>query len=273
LYFQTSIRKEIDVNITLKMISNIEAIPAFSDNYIWTLIKGNSVAVVDPGDASAVENFLNKNNLNLEAILITHHHFDHTGGISELSSKWKTKVYGPKGGHIKGIDSELSEDSNITILDTQFHIFETPGHTLDHIAYYSKDIGSLFCGDTLFSGGCGRLFEGTPLQMFDSLNKFSNLPEETKVYCTHEYTLSNLTFALEVEPDNVDLNNYFEEVSSLRDSNLMSLPSSINLENRINPFLRTSVDQVKENAENYANKKNLQPVEVLAAIRDWKDNF
>jgi len=109
--------------------------------------------------------------------------------------------------------------------------------------------------------------------MFDSLNKFSNLPEETKVYCTHEYTLSNLTFALEVEPDNVDLKKYFEEVSSLRDSNLMSLPSSINLENRINPFLRTSVDQVIENAENYANKKNLQPVEVLAAIRDWKDNF
>ena len=255
------------------MISNIEAIPAFSDNYIWTLIKGNSAAVVDPGDASAVESFLNKKNLNLEAILITHHHFDHTGGISELSSKWKTKVYGPKGGHIKGIDSELSENSKITILDTQFHIFETPGHTLDHIAYYSKDIDSLFCGDTLFSGGCGRLFEGTPLQMFDSLNKFSNLPEETKVYCTHEYTLSNLTFALEVEPDNADLKRYFEEVSSLRDSNLMSLPSSINLENRINPFLRTSIDQVKENAENYANKQNLHPVEILAAIRDWKDNF
>ena len=109
--------------------------------------------------------------------------------------------------------------------------------------------------------------------MFDSLNKFSNLPEETKVYCTHEYTLSNLTFALEVEPDNLDLKKYFEEVSSLRNSNLMSLPSSINLENRINPFLRTSVDQVKENAEHYANKQNLQPVEILAAIRDWKDNF
>ena len=255
------------------MISNIEAIPAFSDNYIWILVKGNSAAVVDPGDASVVESFLSKNNLSLESILITHHHFDHTGGITDLASKWNPKVYGPKGGHIKGIDSELSENSKITILDTEFHIFETPGHTLDHIAYYSKEIGSLFCGDTLFSGGCGRLFEGTPLQMFDSLKKFSDLPEETKVYCTHEYTLSNLTFALKVEPDNVDLKKYFEEVSSLRDSNLMSLPSSINLENRINPFLRTSVDQVKENAENYANKQNLQPVEILAAIRDWKDNF
>jgi hydroxyacylglutathione hydrolase len=255
------------------MISNIEAIPAFSDNYIWILIKDNSAAVVDPGDASAVESFLSKNNLNLEAILITHHHFDHTGGIIDLASKRDIKVYGPKGGHINGIEYELSENSIITILETEFHIFETPGHTLDHIAYYSKEIDSLFCGDTLFSGGCGRLFEGTPLQMFDSLNKFSDLPEKTKVYCTHEYTLSNLTFALEVEPDNVDLKKYFEEVNSLRNSNMMSLPSSISLENKINPFLRTSVNQVKENAEIYANKKNLQPVEVLAAIRDWKDNF
>ena len=255
------------------MISNIEAIPAFSDNYIWILVKGNSAAVVDPGDGSVVESFLSKNNLSLESILITHHHFDHTGGITDLASKWNPKVYGPKGGHIKGIDSELTENSKITILDTEFHIFETPGHTLDHIAYYSKDIGSLFCGDTLFSGGCGRLFEGTPLQMFDSLKKFSDLPEETKVYCTHEYTLSNLTFALEVEPNNVDLKKYFEKVSSLRDSNQISLPSSILLENKINPFLRTSVSQVKENAENYAKKQNLQPAEVLAAIRDWKDNF
>tara|TARA_B100001559_G_scaffold312286_1_gene309825 strand:- start:3180 stop:3947 length:768 start_codon:yes stop_codon:yes gene_type:complete len=255
------------------MISNIEAIPAFSDNYIWILIKDNSAAVVDPGDASAVESFLSKNNLNLEAILITHHHFDHTGGIIDLASKRDIKVYGPKGGHINGIEYELSENSIVTILETEFHIFETPGHTLDHIAYYSKEIDSLFCGDTLFSGGCGRLFEGTPLQMFDSLNKFSDLPEKTKVYCTHEYTLSNLTFALEVEPDNVDLKKYFEEVNSLRNSNMMSLPSSIRLENKINPFLRTSVDQIKEKAENYANKQNLQPVEVLAAIRDWKDNF
>ena len=255
------------------MISNIEAIPAFSDNYIWILTEGNSAAVVDPGDASAVENFLIKNNLNLEAILITHHHFDHTGGILDLTSKWNPRVYGPKGGHISGIDSELSENSIITVLKTDFHVFETPGHTLDHITYYSRDINSLFCGDTLFSGGCGRLFEGTPLQMFDSLNKFTGLPEETKVYCTHEYTLSNLTFALEVEPDNVELKKYFEEVSQLRDSNLISLPSSISLENKINPFLRTSIDQVKENAENYVKKQNLQPVEVLAAIRDWKDNF
>ena len=263
----------IDVNITLKMISNIEAIPAFSDNYIWILINGNSAAVVDPGDASAVDNFLNENNLNLESILITHHHFDHTGGIIDLASKWNPKVFGPKGGHINGIDLELSENVKIEILDTEFCIFETPGHTLDHIAYYSEDIDSLFCGDTLFSGGCGRLFEGTPLQMFNSLKKFSDLPEETRVYCTHEYTLSNLTFALEVEPNNDDLKKYFEEVSTLRDSNKMSLPSSISLENKINPFLRTSIEEVKANAENYANKKDLQPVEVLATIRDWKDNF
>ena len=248
-------------------------IPAFSDNYIWAIQKENYISVIDPGDPEAVKRIIDNKNLKLKDILITHHHFDHTGGILELAAKWNSKVYGPKGGHIDGIEVELSENSKIKVLETEFHIFETPGHTLDHIAYYSKDIDSLFCGDTLFSGGCGRLFEGTPLQMFDSLTKFSNLPGETKVFCTHEYTLSNLAFALAVEPNNVDLKKYYEKVSFLRDSNKISLPSNIDLENKINPFLRTSVNQVKDNAENYAKKQNLQPVEVLAAIRDWKDNF
>ena len=255
------------------MISYIEAIPAFSDNYIWVLRKNDSVVVVDPGDPEAVESYLEKKNLKLEAILITHHHYDHTGGIIKLNEKWNPEVYGPKGGHIQGIKRELSEKSIIKILDTEFVIFETPGHTLDHITYYSKDLNSLFCGDTLFSGGCGRLFEGTPLQMFNSLNKFSCLPSETKVFCTHEYTLSNLKFALEVEPDNLVLKNYYKEVNTLRESNKISLPSSIDLENKINPFLRTSVDRIKENAENYTKQANLDPVEVLAAIREWKDNF
>ena len=263
----------IDVNITLKMISNIEAIPAFSDNYIWILIKDKSAAVVDPGDASAVESFLSKNNLSLESILITHHHFDHTGGITDLASKWNPKVYGPKGGHIKGIDSELSENSKITILDTEFHIFETPGHTLDHIAYYSKEIGSLFCGDTLFSGGCGRLFEGTPLQMFDSLKKFSGLPEETKVYCTHEYTLSNLKFAIEVEPKNKDLLEYYNQVVKMRDEDEYTLPSTIEKELNINPFLRSAEEEVRKSAEIYSSQAKLNDIDVLATIRAWKDNF
>ena len=254
------------------MISNIEAIPAFSDNYIWTLIKGNSAAVVDPGDASAVESFLNKNNLNLEAILITHHHFDHTGGISELSSKWKTKVYGPKGGHIKGIDSELSENSNITILDTQFHIFETPGHTLDHIAYYSKDIDSLFCGDTLFSGGCGRVFEGTYSQMYESLKKLSKLPEDTQIFCGHEYTSSNLQFACAVEPNNQFIKEYNEEIIEKTKNGVPSLPSSLKIEHMINPFIRCNEENLIDNINKKFGEVSSE-IEIFSTLRKWKDDF
>ena len=194
------------------MISYIEAIPAFSDNYIWIIVKNDEAAIVDPGDASVVEDFLKKKNLKLKNILITHHHFDHTGGVLELIKNWNPEVFGPKGGHIKGIDNALEENDSLKILDSNFIVYETPGHTLDHIAFYSKDLDALFCGDTLFSGGCGRLFEGTPNQMFESLKKFSDLPDETKVFCAHEYTLSNLKFALEVEPNNNDLLNYYNEV-------------------------------------------------------------
>ena len=257
------------------MTISVEIINQLSNNYSYLISgnKDNSSIIIDPAESDKILKELKQKKLNLNYIFITHHHSDHTSGVADLIEAYpEVKVFSPS--KLNSISVNVISDGNkITTNLNEFEIIHTPGHTLDHIAYYSKDIDSLFCGDTLFSGGCGRLFEGTPLQMFDSLNKFSNLPKETKVYCTHEYTLSNLTFALEVEPDNIDLRKYFEEVSSLRNSNLMSLPSSINLENRINPFLRTSVEQVKENAENYANKQNLQPVEILAAIRDWKDNF
>ena len=253
---------------------SIKPIKALSDNYIWLVTTNEGSIVIDPGESKQIIDLVKSNEIDLEGILITHHHYDHTNGIEEILKYKKVEVYGPKN-NINSITKRVKQNDVFNLIGLKFEVIETPGHTLDHIAFYCCEDGKsiLFCGDTLFSGGCGRLFEGTPSQMFNSLNKFTDLPKETKVYCTHEYTLSNLTFALKVEPDNVDLKKYFEEVSSLRDSNLMSLPSSINLENKINPFLRTSVDQVKENAESYANKQNLQPVEVLAAIRDWKDNF
>ena len=252
----------------------IFAIPAFTDNYIWALRKEKQLVVVDPGDPNAVQDILLKENLDLIAILITHWHPDHTGGLLELSKEKTIPVYGPKGGHIEGITNELGENDQITILGNTFKVFETPGHTLDHISYFSdQENPILFCGDTLFSGGCGRLFEGTPTQMYNSLSKFSSLPEETKVFCTHEYTLSNLNFAVEVEPTNKELLKYYEEVSNKRNNNEITLPSNIKLEKNINPFLRSSESSIKKSAEKYSSKSNLDNIETLSVIRSWKDNF
>ena len=252
----------------------IFAIPAFTDNYIWAVVEKDQFVVVDPGDSLVVKEFAEKNNLQLRAILITHWHPDHTGGIIELVKDKSISVYGPKGGHIDGITDELKEGDSIRIFDNEFSIFETPGHTLDHISYFSnQNKPILFCGDTLFSGGCGRLFEGTPDQMFHSLNKFSSLPGNTKVFCTHEYTLSNLKFALEVEPKNEDLINYYDQVVEKRDRNEYTLPSTIEKELNINPFLRSSIEEVRKSAEIYSSKANLDDVGVLAVIRSWKDNF
>ena len=252
----------------------IFAIPAFTDNYIWALRKEKQLVVVDPGDPNAVKDVLLKDNLDLIAILITHWHPDHTGGLLELSKEKTIPVYGPKGGHIEGITNELGENDQITILGNTFKVFETPGHTLDHISYFSdQENPILFCGDTLFSGGCGRLFEGTPTQMYNSLSKFSSLPEETKVFCTHEYTLSNLNFAVEVEPTNKELLKYYEEVSNKRNNDEITLPSNIKLEKNINPFLRSSESSIKKSAEKYSSKSNLDNIETLSVIRSWKDNF
>jgi len=255
-------------------MSEIFAIPAFSDNYIWALKHNNQLVVVDPGDAAAVKEVLISQNLDLESILITHWHPDHTGGVIELSKEKSIPVYGPKGGHIDGITIELNEGDKIELFDEFYEILETPGHTLDHISYFSKqEIPILFCGDTLFSGGCGRLFEGTPEQMFKSLNKLSLLPDNTMVFCTHEYTLSNLNFAIEVEPKNSNLLNYYNEVRKKRENDIITIPSNMKLEKDINPFLRYSEDAIKKSAEKYSSKTNLTDVEVLGAIRTWKDNF
>ena len=244
------------------MISYIEAIPAFSDNYIWVLRKNDSVVVVDPGDPEAVESYLEKKNLKLEAILITHHHYDHTGGIMKLNEKWNPEVYGPKGGHIQGIKRELSEKSIIKILDTEFVIFETPGHTLDHIAYYSKDINSLFCGDTLFSAGCGRVFEGTFEQMHNSIQKLNQLNPETIIYCAHEYTESNLKFVNSVMTDDF-IKQYTLDITQKIQDGFISLPTKLKLERKINPFLLNKTP---------ADLEGLSPLDQFTELRTRKDD-
>ena len=250
-------------------------IPAFTDNYIWAIVYGNSCVVVDPGDSSPVLDFLKSNNLDLESILITHHHYDHTGGLLSLTDKYNCTVYGPSGDHIEGLTNKVSESDKVTIFDIQFEIFETPGHTLDHIAYYhSSDEGSyLFCGDTLFSGGCGRLFEGTAKDMFLYLNKFITLPDETLVFCAHEYTQSNLKFALSVNPNNLDLIKYSKKVDKLRSQSEITLPSNIGLERKINPFFLLNDKEILKNSEKFINRKISNSVDSLAAIRSMKDSF
>lgn len=254
----------------------IEVIPikAFTDNYIWALVSKESVYVVDPGDPNPVLSFLEESDFFLKGILITHHHFDHTGGIKTLVDKFNVPVFGPSGSNIEGISVELKENDSIQIFGQNFKVFEVPGHTLDHIAYYSeKDQKLLFCGDTLFSGGCGRLFEGTPSQMYDSLTKLKNLSPETLVYCTHEYTESNLNFAVVVNDENKFLKNYHSEVKDKRKNNEITLPSTIEKELRINPFLRLSDENIITNASNFTSSKLTKEVDTLKAVREWKDSF
>ena len=250
-------------------------IRAFSDNYIWMLIKDDEVTVVDPGDSVPVINLLNEKNLNLNNIIITHHHFDHTGGIQKLNEVYDCDVYGPSQGHIQGINKPINDNQEFVISNTLFKAIATPGHTLDHLSYFIDQDNEplLLSGDTLFSGGCGRLFEGTPLQMYESLSKFANLPTNTKVYCTHEYTESNLKFALAVEPNNSHLKEKFLEVVQLRSEDKETLPSTIGEELKVNPFMRCNELDVKKAAENFSNAQFSEPHEVLGSIRDWKDNF
>ena len=247
---------------------------AFSDNYIWTLIKDDEVTVVDPGDSGPVKEFLKDKALNFKNILITHHHFDHTGGIEDLSRNFNCTVYGPNGDHINGIDKTLVEGDQFEISDVTFNVLATPGHTLDHLSFFTNNSQPLlFSGDTLFFGGCGRLFEGTPEQMFQSLSKLSMLSKETQVFCGHEYTESNLNFAAEVEPLNQELNNQLNEVRNLRKEDQITLPSSIAMELSVNPFMRCEENDVIMAAQEYSKREVSQPDEVLEVIRNWKDNF
>ena len=250
---------------------NIKPLKAYTDNYIWLLETNEDVSVVDPGDASPVLKYLEKYNKNLKDILITHHHFDHTAGVPELKNKISGSIYGPKNSY-ELINEKVSQGDRVISLDVSFEIIEVPGHTLDHIAFYNEENDILFCGDTLFAGGCGRVFEGTFNQMFASLNKLKRLPESTQIYCGHEYTKSNLIFSTMVEPENNELKMRNAEIDELILMNGTSLPSSIELEKKTNPFLRCDLlsDNIRLMQEFGLN--NPSEEEMFRYIREWKDS-
>lgn len=247
------------------------AVKAFDDNYIWIIqpTAEKKVIVVDPGDAAPVKAWLEQHQATVDCFLITHHHWDHTDGLKALLEDHPAPAYGPANSDIDGVSERLSEGDQIARLGLTFDVFETPGHTLDHIVFYTP--GYLFCGDTLFSGGCGRMFEGTAEQFVQSLSKLRQLPGNTRVFCAHEYTQANLTFASIVEPDNTLLHSYLEKVKLMRQQDEITLPSSLQLELAINPFLRFDQRPVIDAAEQHAEHELKGKNEVFAVIRQWKD--
>jgi len=251
----------------------VTAVPAFSDNYIWLITTGgNSCAVVDPGDAQPVLEILREEGLDLDYILITHHHPDHIGGMRRLQKLTGAEVFGPHDPRIAGQSRSFADGETVCLptLRLEFRVLEVPGHTSSHIAFFGH--GCLFCGDTLFSVGCGRLFEGTPAEMQESMDKLAGLPEETKVYCAHEYTLSNCRFALAVEPENEQLIRRTREVEEHRAAGLGTIPSNLGEELMVNPFLRCRQASVVSAAQK--RKPGVQAgAGTLAVIRAWKDSF
>jgi len=264
------------IELSDPLMIKIDALPAFTDNYIWLLqdTKQRRCAVVDPGDAGPVEAWLaSKSEWQLTDILITHHHFDHVGGIERLKAATGARVLGPANESIPGRDLGLSDGDHVDVLGLSFSVMAVPGHTLGHIAYLQADQHWLFCGDTLFAGGCGRLFEGTAEQMHSSLSRLAALPEQTQVYCTHEYTLSNLRFASAVEPENSAISQRLQQVTQWRENAQISLPSSIGLERATNPFLRSTQPAVRDRIAEREGHGDQNSVRVFAALRAWKDTF
>jgi hydroxyacylglutathione hydrolase len=250
-------------------------IPAFNDNYLWLVHNGKNAVVVDPGDAQPVLDTLKKHQLSLSAILLTHHHGDHVGGVEKLLKNYDVPVFGPRNDRIGSVTVPLSEGDSVDLpeLGVGFSVLDVPGHTLGHIAYFSREKKWLFCGDTLFAGGCGRLFEGTPAQMLDSLSKLAALPDDTQVYCAHEYTLSNLKFAQEIEADNENLLTRIHNEKAKRDRGLPTVPSTIGLEKMTNPFLRTAQDSVSDKLLREQKVSSREPIAVFAALREWKNSY
>ena len=250
-------------------------IQVFSDNYVWVLQSGgvSNVVVVDPGDGVATLASLDARGLSPAAVLVTHHHADHVGGIDEIVERFPVPVYGPTRERIQLVDHPVNDGDTVDLgaIGLELDVIEVPGHTAGHIAY--RGPGFVLSGDTLFAGGCGRVFEGTPEQMFESLARLSGLPADTRVYCAHEYTVSNLLFAAAVESDNPDLQRRIAEAGAARDRSEPTVPSTLDEEHRTNPFLRCHVDAVGASAERHTGRALASPSEVFAAIRGWKDGW
>lgn len=251
----------------------ITPIEAFKDNYIWMLTAEKNAVIVDPGDAAPVLTVLKQQQLTLTAILITHHHWDHTNGVQQLLQQYRVPVFGPARDNLTILTHPLNDNDTVICpgLNLDLQVLDIPGHTKGHIAYTGHDI--LFSGDTLFTAGCGRLFEGTASQLYHSLMRLAALPTDTKVYCGHEYTESNLLFALAVEPDNKDIQRRLAIVRQLRQEKLSTVSATLTEEKKTNPFLRCHIPAVIQAAEQQVGRTLRDPIEIFAILRQWKDNF
>ena len=262
---------------------SILTVPAFEDNYLWIIHNGTHAVVVDPGDATPILHALHHHKLILSAILLTHHHADHIGGVPALLEKCSFShsakpipVYGPANDGISQVTQALHQGETVHVseLGLSLSVIDVPGHTLGHIAYFAPDQHWLFCGDTLFAGGCGRLFEGTPTQMLASLDKLAALPDDTAVYCAHEYTLSNLRFAAAVEPDNQQLTQRIIIEQQKRDQGIATVPTQIGLEKQTNPFLRSRKASVINSLVQHQKIANANDEAAnFSALREWKNHF